>query len=199
MKPGLLGLGPGAGVTLAVSVDSSPPGSGCPWPPGAGPAARVLRSARRQPSSSAAVGTSAPQPAPPPRSPPPPCHTGLPRPARAGQRPPPPRPDQGSCCSRSRSPRPSPSPRQPGLSPQINGLPDTPAPPVQCPASQSQTDTQRWRDRLVTGKARNTHARRYIQTTHRPHHDRHTLQAPAAGQTPRLQVEREAEAGGGEG
>lgn len=44
-KPGSLRLGPRAGVTLAVSMDSSPPGSGCPWPPGAGPAARALRSA----------------------------------------------------------------------------------------------------------------------------------------------------------
>lgn len=44
----------GAGVTLAVSAESSPPGSGRPWPPGAGPAARVLRSARCRPSSSRA-------------------------------------------------------------------------------------------------------------------------------------------------
>lgn len=79
---------------------------------------------------------------------------------------------------------PPPPPGQPGLSPQINGLPDTPAPPVQCPASQSQTDTQRWRDRPVTGKTRNTRARCHIQTTQRPHHDRHSLWAREQGRHP---------------
>lgn len=89
------GAGPGAGVTLAVSVDSSPPGSGCPWSPGAGPAARVLCSARRQPSSGAAVGTSAPPAgpssslSPPPQgtlgSPAPPQQASAPSPA-AGSR-----------------------------------------------------------------------------------------------------------------
>ena len=111
-KPGSLGLGLGAGVTLAVSVDSSPPGSGCPWPRGAGPAARVPHSARCQPSSGpgTAVGASAPPAGPSSSQVPTPAPTPGSLAPPAGQRPPPPRPAPGSCCSHSRSPCPSPSP-----------------------------------------------------------------------------------------
>lgn len=131
-----------------------------------------------------AVGTSAPPAGPsssqvPTPAPPAPGSRAPP----AGQRPPPPRPAApGSRCSHSRGPCPSPSPRQPGLSPQINGLPDTPAPPVQCPASQSQTDTQRWSDRPATKEpGAQAHA-----VAHRPQHDstRCGHRGRAAGRAP---------------
>lgn len=105
------------------------------------PATRVLCSARLPP---AQHPRWEPQllcrPAPPSARFPPRLHSAPPPPAQPvpalcpvpGQRPPPLQPALGSCCSRSRSPSPSPSTRQPGLSPQINGLPNTPAPPVQC-------------------------------------------------------------------
>ena len=141
---------------------------------------------------------------PPPRSPPPPRHTGLPRPARPGlARGPLPRGRLWAPAAAAPAARaPPPPPGGPGLSPQINGLPDTPAPPVQCPASQSQTDTQRWRGLLVTKKP-GTHAH---ADTHLPKStDRNTTAQTVgtrAGQTPggggALQVEtREAGAGGG--
>lgn len=126
------------------------------------PAARVLRSAcpavQQQPrgrnlGSSARPSSQAPTPTPPHWAPPPrPYWPAAPSPAARS----------GLLLQPLPQPAPLPLPRQPGLSPQINGLPDTPAPPVQCPASQSQTDTQRWRDRPMTGKARNTHARCHI-------------------------------------
>lgn len=166
-KPGLLGLGPWAGVTLALSVDSSPRSSGCPWPPGVGPAARVLRSALRQPSTAHRgqnLGSSAgpsssqfPTPNLPPWAPPPrPVLASGPRPRSPLQAP-------AAAAPTARVP---PLPWQPGLSRQINGQPDTPALPVQHSASQSQTDTQRWRDRPVTGRARNTRAHGHIQSAH---------------------------------
>lgn len=137
MKPGLLGLGPRAGVTLAASVDSSPPGSGCAWPPGTGPAARVLRSACRQPSGGSAVRTSAPGPAPPPPRP-------HPHPASPASGPLP-RSRSGLLLQPLLQPAPLPLPQQPGLSPQINGLPNTPARQSSTQPA-SQTDGQRWRD-----------------------------------------------------
>lgn len=81
----------------------------------------------------AALGTSAP-----PAGPsfyqvptPHPATLGSPAPPVPSQRPPPPQPARAPAVA---LPQPEPLPlrQQPGLSPQINGLPDTPAQPVQC-------------------------------------------------------------------
>lgn len=59
-----------------------------------------------------------------------------PPPRQPGQRPPPPQ-QLWAPAAAAPAARTPPLPQQPGLSPQINGLPNTPAPPVQYPASQS--------------------------------------------------------------
>ena len=174
------GAGPRGWGHPGSECGQQPAWLGPPMAPRCGaPAANVLRPARppaqqqlrgRNLGSSAGPSSQAPTPTP--------ATLGSPALPGLASGPLPRGPIQGSCCSRSRSPRPSPSPRQPGLSPQINGLPDTPAPPVQCPASQTQTDTQRWRDRPVTGKARNTHTH---AATYRPKAQTTTRQAQAAG------------------
>lgn len=137
-----------------MSMDSCLLGSCCTWPLGVGPPLPgcCALPACRQPStrggnrsSSAGQPLLLPGSHPdsttlPPLPPPSPCPPSAPCLASG---PPPLQPALGSCCSRSRSPSPSPSTRQPGLSPQINGLPNTPAPPVQCRASHSQSETPR--------------------------------------------------------
>lgn len=93
-RPGSPGLGLRAGVTLAGSVASSPPGQGGPWflpQPRCGPHGRELRSARCQPSSRR------PALSEPPAPPAGPSSSRVPTPTPpAGRRPPPPRPPPGA-------------------------------------------------------------------------------------------------------
>lgn len=178
-------------------MDSCLLGSYCTWPLGVGPPLPGCCAvpACRQPSSRA-VSASAGRPLLLPGSHPhsatlPPLPPAQPVPALCpvpGQRPPPSQPALGSCCSRSRSPSPSPSTRQPGLSPQINGLPNTPAPPVQCRASQSQAETPR--DGETPGDWQGHHMQSHRPTGKDPHTvGSHTL-SPGTGQMPGTQVGR---------
>lgn len=182
-------------------MDSCLLGSCCTWPLGVGPLLPgcCALPACRQPSSSRGGNRSSSAGRPlllpgshphsatlPPHPPPSPCPPSAPCPASG---PPPSQPALGSCCSRSRSPRPSPSTRQPGLSPQINGLPNTPAPPVQCQASQSQAETPR--DGETPGDWQGHHTQAHRRTGRDPHTVGSRTLGPGAGQMPGTQVGRE--------
>lgn len=202
-RPGSPGLGLGAGVTLAGSVAGSPPGWGSPWfPPPTpvrphGPELRSARCARCQPSSRRPALSLSEPPAPPASPSFSRVPTPTPTPPRPARGPLPRGPRLGLLLQPLRSPRPSPGPRQPGLSLQINGPFNTPAPPARVRQTPRDGETAC----PVTREPRNTPARWHTQTracvhthTQSPQHNKqHTPWARGrrvAGRAPRGPGER---------